>query len=96
MRRLAAPLHAQRFLIEGWRELPAPEREAWRDAESAPGAALRNDVAWMACDGKRSVAEIARLIHLETGELAPDAIAQFFARTERLGLSGWTDPPAPR
>jgi hypothetical protein len=95
VRRLAAPLHAQRFLIEGWRELTAAEREAWRDAESAPGAALRNDVAWMACDGKRSVAEIARLIHLETGELAPDPIAQFFARTERLGLSGWADPPRP-
>ena len=89
VRRLSAPLHAQRFLIEGWRELPETEREAWRDAESAPGAALRNDMAWMACDGKRNVGEIARLLYLETGETAPDAIAQFFERTERLGLSHW-------
>jgi len=91
VRRLPAPLHMQRFLIEGWRELPETEREAWRDAEAAPGAALRNDMAWMACDGKRSVAEIARLLYLETGETAPGAIAQFFARTERLGLSHWAD-----
>src|SRR6185369_9874412 len=81
VRRLSAPLHAQRFLMDGWRELPETERESWRDAESAPGAALRNDMAWMACDGKRNVGEIARLLYLETGETAPEAIAQFFERT---------------
>lgn len=87
-RLLGAPLDSQRHLLPGWRTLPRAERERFRAFEAAvPGGATTLETAWYACDGRRTLDEIARLVWLETGHHAPEALEQFFDWTERLGLS---------
>jgi hypothetical protein len=90
VRSLVAPLHYQRWLIEGWERLPSGERERWRAAE-AGSASLGGlfDLAWSRCDGRRDLSSIAELVWLETGRLEEGPIQEFFGWTEALGLSGW-------
>ena len=87
--------HALGFLprlLPGWRSLSRDEREAWRRVELAtPDAALLGDVAWQACDGTRSLAEIARLVWLETGREAQPFVGELFGLTARLGLTEWVE-----
>lgn len=86
-----APLEMQRHLIEGYAGLDRAARERFRRFEAeAPGGTLALDLAWYACDGKRTLDEIARLVWLEMGTRAPHAIAEFFEWTARLGRSGWS------
>jgi hypothetical protein len=40
-------------------------------------------------DGHRTLAEIARLVWLETGRLAGGDLTRFFGWTTALGLSSW-------
>ena len=91
-RRLPAPIHYQRHLIDGYRALPREVREGWRrrEAEVADGLTLA-DLAWYACDGRRDVGEIARLLWIETGRHEPEYLREFFAMTARLGLSDWVE-----
>jgi hypothetical protein len=97
VRDLAAPLHYQRYLIEGWVHLGRDEQEAWRALEeSTPDGLLIGEIAWCACDGTRTIDEIARLVWLETGHRVPAFVARLFAWTERLGVSGWAAPVAGR
>src|SRR5262249_8503337 len=71
-------------LLPGWRSLSRDDREAWRRVELAtPDAALLGDLAWQACDGARSLDEIAR-------EARP-FVASLFDLTARLGLSEWRE-----
>jgi hypothetical protein len=87
------PIHFQRHLLPGWHRLPRETREQWRAREEAvaEGATLA-DLAWYACDGERTIEEIAQLVWRETGRHEPDFIAEFFALTAALGLSGGADP----
>ncbi len=96
-RRLGAPLHDQRHLIEGFGTLPPEIRERWRRSEQGADPRRRlHDLAWAACDGRRSLPEIARLVWLEAGRHEPEAIEAFFEWTARLGLSEWEHgEPAP-
>jgi peptidase M28-like protein len=91
-RSLPVPIHYQRHLLEGWRGLPRETREAWRRREQAmvDGLVLA-DLAWYACDGRRNVEQIARLVWLETGRHEPDYVEQFFDTAARLGLCGWAE-----
>ncbi|MBI1798119.1 MAG: DUF4910 domain-containing protein [Candidatus Eisenbacteria bacterium] len=89
-RRLSAALHFQRWLIEGWDDLPRSQRERWRALESgAASFAPLLDLAWMACDGVRSLGEIADLVWLESGRRAEVEIGEFFEWTCALGLCEW-------
>jgi hypothetical protein len=87
-RRVAAPLHYQRFLLPGWSALPRAERETWRRLElDTRDGELLADLGWAACDGRRTLAEIAGLVWLETGQMAIDLLAESFAHAARLGLA---------
>jgi hypothetical protein len=91
-RRLPAPIHYQRHLIEGFATLPRDEREAWRRAEEDMPDGLRlAELAWYACDGRRDLGEIARLVWYETGREELDYLSDFFRFTARLGLSDWAE-----
>jgi hypothetical protein len=87
-RRVEAPLHYQRHLLPGWSALPRAEREDWRRLElDTPDGELVADLGWAACDGRRTLAEIATLVWLETGHLAIDLLAASFGHASRLGLA---------
>ena len=90
-----APLEMQRHLIEGYVSLSREERERFRRFEAeVTGGALTPDLAWLACDGQRTIDEIAQLVVLENGGSQPrtsQAVAEFFEWTARLGRSGWRD-----
>ena len=94
-RTLPVPLHAQRHLLPGWPALGREARERWRAREEGTAdAAMLTDLAWYACDGRRTLDEIARLVWLETGRDEPELIADWFALTEALGLSDRADRAA--
>ncbi|HEY3216143.1 MAG TPA: DUF4910 domain-containing protein [Candidatus Eisenbacteria bacterium] len=91
-RRLSAPIHYQRHLIEGFATLPRDEREGWRRREESMPDGLRlADLAWYACDGRRDLGEIIRQVWVETGREEPDYLLEFFRFTARLGLSDWAE-----
>ena len=82
----------QRHLIEGYGGLSREDRERFRRFEAAPpDATLVLDLAWSACDGARTIDEIAHLVWLETGVHAPRRIAELFEWSTRLGRSGWRE-----
>jgi aminopeptidase YwaD len=88
VRRIGAPLEYQRHLLPAWPGLPREQREAFRRFESGvPGGGGVLELAWAACDGTRTLDDIARLVWLESGHHDPDVIERFFSWTERLGLS---------
>jgi hypothetical protein len=97
---LAAPLDFQPHLWPQYSHLAAEEREELRRLlDVAPGGRTSFDLAWWAADGRRGLAEVAELVHLETG-VAPEArgaepgslsLERFFTLSERLGLSRWTE-----
>lgn len=89
-RAITAPLGFPRRLIEGWGELPLDVRDAWRRRElEIENAPLVSELAWLACDGRRTITEIEHLVWLETGWSTPGHVAAWFELTERLGLSDW-------
>ena len=76
--------------MSGFASQDRDEREGFRRLElDTPNAATLFELAWYACDGARTLAEIAELVRLETGAAAPQAIAGFFEWTARRGLSEW-------
>ena len=85
---VGAPLDGHRHLWPGYGALPREQRETLRRFEAdVPGGPATLELAWAACDGERTVEEIARLVWLETGHHTPEGIERFFAWTSRLGLS---------
>jgi len=97
-RRVGAPLDFLRHRLPGYAQLPREAREAFlRFEASVPGGSAALDVAWFACDGRRTVDEIARLVWLECGvALGADraasggpGLSEFFEWTSRLGVSEW-------
>ncbi len=92
-RRLAAPLHYHRHLIEGYATLDDDDRERWRRLEERiPGGSTLFDLAWFACDGRRSIQDIEHLVWIETGWHEAEAIREFFDLTSRLNLAEWLAP----
>jgi hypothetical protein len=86
-RRIGAPLELLRHLTPGWELQTRDEREALRRVErDTPGAPTVFEIAWYACDGRRSIGAIAALVELETGHAAHDAILAFFVWAARRGL----------
>ena len=87
-RRVGAPIHYQRHLLPGYETLPRSTRERWRTLEAEmPDGLLLAELAWYACDGRRSLDEIAALLELETGRREAEYLEAFFDLTSELGLS---------
>jgi hypothetical protein len=83
------PLDPQRHLLAGWRGLSRSEREEFRRFEAGvPGGPTLLEVAWYACDGRRTLDEVAHLVWLETGHHLPGTLERFLAWAVRLGLAG--------
>jgi hypothetical protein len=83
-------------LLPGYERLTVEERDELRHLLGAlPGGTTSVDIAWSACDGRRSLEAIADLCSLEQGAPVPVGsrdpgsvgIARLFALTERCGLS---------
>jgi hypothetical protein len=92
VRRQRGMLDFMRHQIEGYDRLSEDERQDWRDLENAtPGASTVFDLAWFACDGRRTIGDIAELIHIETGTRQCEILERFFTITERLGISAWEE-----
>ncbi len=82
------PLDFIDYLNPGWERLDAAGQAAWRALrQRCPDPEL--ELAWFAADGKRSVAQIAWHVALETGRDAGGAISEFYDLTTRMGLSRW-------
>jgi hypothetical protein len=88
IRREPGPLDFLDHLIDGWRDLDAIERSSWRELRARHPDPLF-EVAWFACDGRRTLDEIAFMAWLETGRHEPAGVAGFFEWTARLGRSEW-------
>jgi len=89
-RAIPAPLSHPRRLLPGWSELALEMREAWRRREmQTPSAARITELAWLACDGRRTLDEIEDLVWLESGLEAREHIRSFFGLTAQLGISDW-------
>lgn len=96
-RAVAGPLEFHVHLWPGFPSLDQASREALeRLLARLPGGRATLDVAWAACDGRRTLDEIARLVAIETGCVlpagpdAPDASMSWhdvFEWLERLGLT---------
>ena len=84
-RKLGAPLHYHRHLLPGYESLPRSTRERWRRLDAGDGLTLA-ELAWYACDGRRSPDEIAHLIWLETGRRDREFVERFFALASELDL----------
>lgn len=92
---LKAPLHGQRHLLPGFRELPEQERERWHRLDhSSANAEVLAELAWFCCDGRRTIDDIAREVWLETGWHEPETIETFFDAAERAGLCRPSTPDA--
>lgn len=92
-RRSAGPLEFHAHLLPGHDRLGAAERlELDGIFEAIPGGRLTVDLAWMNCNGQRSLDEIARLIWLETGVDVPvgdgaaATLGGLFEAFEKLGM----------
>jgi hypothetical protein len=88
------PLEFLWHLLPGFERLPPAERAAWGGIESAiPGGRTTLELAWAACDGSRTLEEIAHLVWLESGAAVKPAgaaeqpgLRELFGRLERLGM----------
>ena len=83
-----APLEFLPHLWPAYPSLSPEEREAWRQFhDRVPGGITTLDVAWYACDGERTLDDVADLVWLETGHHVPEVLERFFAWTVRMGLA---------
>ena len=64
----AGPLEFLWHLLPGFDRLPPAERAAWSRLEGAiSGGRTTMELAWAACDGSRTLEEIAHMVWLESG-----------------------------
>lgn len=97
------PVRVQRSLLVPMRRLqpglataPAAVREAFLALDrDLPMGSTAVDLAWYACDGRRSVGEIAALLADEGCEVAETEVAGMFEATAALGASTWRDAATP-
>ena len=104
-RAAAGPLDFHLHLWPGWSDLDADARECLRAViDALPGGRATLDVAWAACDGRRTLGEIAALVEIETGAAVPAAAPapggvtwhEVFRWLERMGLVGRAPGTEPR
>jgi hypothetical protein len=83
-------------LLPGYEALNPRQREDLRALlERLPGGRLSVDLAWMNCNGQRSLDEISWFIWLETGANVPveaenaPSLSELFRWTTRLGLTSF-------
>jgi hypothetical protein len=104
---VAGPLEFHTHLWPGYETLTREERESLRAIlEALPGGRATLDIAWAACDGRRTLGEIARLVEIETGLTVPAAAVgggpatatwhDVFGWMERLGLASRAPETAAR
>lgn len=85
-----SPLLPMRALQPGLAEAPADVRAAFLDVDaSLPGGGATVDLAWFACDGRRTVGEIAALVQDEGAAADEAAVGRLFELTAALGASTW-------
>jgi len=80
------PLDFLDHLVPGYDRLAAADRAAWR-ALRARHVDPALELAWFAADGRRNVAEIARLVWLETGQRDVAAVTEYFELMAKLGIA---------
>jgi hypothetical protein len=86
-RSAAGPLEFLPHLWPGWIRLERERRERIAGIlDRLPGGRATLDVAWLACDGERTLAEIGRLVALETG-----VVVQAGAAGPGAAVPGWHD-----
>jgi hypothetical protein len=81
-------------LLPGFERLPAEARAAWSRMEhSVPGGRTTLELAWLACDGSRTLEEIAHMVWLESGaavqprgSATAPGLAELFERLAETGL----------
>jgi hypothetical protein len=92
MRRLPSLPSPMRHLMPGWREASAAVRSAWTAAEEAlPGGSTSADLMWFACDGRRGIGDITRLLCREGHEVTLAQVQEWFTQAVALGLCAWVD-----
>lgn len=92
VRRQHAPLAAMRSLQAGWLAVEDGVREAWRAMErDVPGGSTTLELAWMACDGSRSVDAIAACLADEGTDVDAAVLERFFDGAVALGAADWRD-----
>ena len=100
---LESPLDFQPHLWPNYERLTATEREELRAMiGKIPGGSTSLELAWSACDGRRTLETLATLVALDSGtELEargeePGALSleRYLTLTAKLGLSEWIAVPA--
>ena len=94
LRAEGGPLEFLWHLLPGCDRLAPAERAAWSTIESTvPGGRTTIELAWAACDGSRTLEEIAHLVWLESGarvkpagSAAEPGLRELFVRLEASGL----------
>ncbi|MCC6348154.1 MAG: DUF4910 domain-containing protein [Candidatus Eisenbacteria bacterium] len=87
-----SPLVPMRSLQPGLDGADEPLRQAWIAVDEwMPGGSTGVDLAWFACDGRRTVGEIAGLLRAEGCAAGEAAVARLFEVTSALGASAWAD-----
>ncbi|HEY2954345.1 MAG TPA: DUF4910 domain-containing protein [Candidatus Eisenbacteria bacterium] len=89
------PLEYLRHLLPGYDRLAPASRASWERLErDLPGGATSMELAWSACDGSRTLEEIAHLVWLESGaRVSADGagsepgLRELFDRAAEIGLA---------
>ena len=85
-----SPLVPMRTLQPGADTAAADVREAWLAIDQRmPGGGTGVDLAWFACDGQRTVGEIAALLRDEGCPADEADVGRLFEITTALGASAW-------
>lgn len=90
-----SPLVPMRGLQPGMETAPPEVAEALAAVEAAlPSGGTAVDLAWFACDGRRTIGEIAALLADEGCAAREEDVAKLFEVTAALGASAWASDPA--
>lgn len=92
VRRQASPLVPIRTLQPGMDGATREVRDALPALDAGmPGGSTAVDLAWFACDGRRTVGEITGLLRDEGCAAGEDEVGRLFEITHALGASAWAD-----
>jgi hypothetical protein len=92
VRRHGSALLPWRAHQPGMDEADPATREGFLGLDATlPGGATTVDLVWFACDGRRTVGEIAALVADEGVPIVEDDVRRVFDLTAALGASGWRE-----
>ncbi len=92
VRRQPSALVAMRALQAGMDTAPAEVRAAFLALDDElPLGSTAVDLAWFACDGRRTIGEIAALLHDEGCPIGEEGTGRLFETTAALGASAWRE-----